>query len=66
LEHRRQTEEINTMNRENTQSGIQSREWRVFALRNIASALATETNPQKFENLSKWLVVYLDQLGVRL
>ena len=54
------------MNHENTQSGIQSREWRVFALRNIASALATETNPQKFENLSRWLVVYLDQLGVRL
>jgi hypothetical protein len=51
------------MNHQNTQSGTQSREWRTFALRNIASALAIETNPQKFENLSKWLVVYLDQLG---
>ena len=54
----------NTMNHQNTQSGIQSREWRTFALRNIASALAIETDPQKFENLSKWLVIYLDQVGV--
>lgn len=41
-------------------------ERRRWALRNIAHAISTETDPQKFENLSKWLVVYLDQLGVRL
>lgn len=44
---------------------ISSAHWQRFALRNIASAIATETDPQKFETLSQWLVVYLDRLEAR-
>lgn len=40
-------------------------ERRRWALRNIAHAISTETDPQKFSNLAKWLVVYLNQLGVQ-
>ena len=37
---------------------------RRWALRNIAHAISTETDPYKFQTLSRWLVVYLEQMGV--